>query len=318
MAFRLSTPSKTFILGEYLALMGGPTLVAATDKRFELAVDFTGHKTLTGIHQDSPAGLMYGQFADMFDGLEISFIDPYNGAGGLGASSAQFVMMSALKKMLEHGLKTCFEELNPHTVWTEYRNIFANTENWLPSGADVVNQLVGGITHFQWKPFKVERLSWDLTDLSFLIFKTPNKVSTHEHLSQLQNIDIEKLDHIASTTSFALKEQDAFQFVKGVTQYHEELEAQSLVCDESLELIDNLKKTDQVISVKGCGALGADTLFVVCEKQNVENLKGLAKVVGLQLIATNTTVSQGLKFDFNYDFKKHHVISRTNRTEVSL
>ena len=41
-ALRLSVPSKSFFLGEYLALTGGRTLLAATLPRFELPLDGRG------------------------------------------------------------------------------------------------------------------------------------------------------------------------------------------------------------------------------------------------------------------------------------
>jgi len=321
MALKLTAPSKTFIVGEYLALVGGATLVAATDERFELLVDLSGHSGLEGIHPDSPAGRVYTDNLHDFDGVQLNFVDPYKGSGGLGASSAQFVLMSLLKNLLKNNLKTVDEQLTAHQVWLDYRSLFSTSSTWMPSGADVVAQLIGGISSFQWKPFKVEKLSWSFEGLGFLIFKTPNKVSTHDHLKELNQLDVEKLQDIVAQATESLKEADAFQFVKSVQQYDVTLREQNLVCDKTIEILNNLKMSQSVLAAKGCGALGADTIFVVCEDKNIEALKSLAQVVGLKFVASNKTVSAGVQIEYNYDFKKHLAFKHndtSNFNEVTL
>ncbi len=321
MGFKLSAPSKTFILGEYLALLGGPALVAATGQRFELVVNLQGHPGLEGIHPESPAGRVYVDNPSCFEGVHVEFVDPYLGAGGLGASSAQFVLMLFLKSLLTKDLKSVNESLSAHQVWLDYRQMFSTTDTWLPSGADVVAQLIGGISWFQWKPFKIEKLTWSFEGLSFLVFKTPHKVSTHEHLSQLKELNPEKLQSIVLSTIEALKNEDSLKFIKGLRQFDVALREQNLICNETIELLNDFKMSESVLAAKGCGALGADTIFVVCENKDIEGLKSLAKVVGLTYVASNKNISPGIQMEYTYDFKKRLAFKSNEKpssTEATL
>lgn len=300
----LSVPSKTFLLGEYVALVGGPCLVAATEKRFELNVQLRGRGRLQGVHELSPAGQYYNKHKYAFLDVDIDFADPYQGAGGLGASSAQFILVYALKAFIENGFDKALPELEPETVWHEFRALHPDSKGWSPSGMDVVAQWIGGLANVQWEPFRIEPLAWPFENLSFLIFKTPFKVSTHEHLAELRQFDVEALQEVSSQTIAAIKDNDPLQFIKGMQEYERLLKEGKFVCLETFKLLENFKRMKNVLAVKGCGALGADTIAIVAEKDQVEALKGLCKVVGLDLVATDRQLSAGLQVQFEYKFSK--------------
>src|SRR3990167_4806167 len=78
-------PAKTFLLGEYVALQGGPAMILTTTPCFEVGV---GDLEIQAIHPDSPAGLCW---RDSGIPGELFWYDPYEGIGGLGASSAAFL-----------------------------------------------------------------------------------------------------------------------------------------------------------------------------------------------------------------------------------
>src|SRR2546428_1248481 len=89
-----TAPSKSFFIGEYLALVGGRVLVAATLPQFELIVH-SGQGRVRGIAAASPAGRWIATHPGFFNSTDIEFVDPHAGAGGWGASSAQFLMCYA-------------------------------------------------------------------------------------------------------------------------------------------------------------------------------------------------------------------------------
>jgi mevalonate kinase len=64
---KLSVPSKTFLVGEYIVLQGGPAILLSTPPCFEVITE------------------------------NNQFIDPYLGLGGFGASSAKFVLAEKAK-----------------------------------------------------------------------------------------------------------------------------------------------------------------------------------------------------------------------------
>ena len=93
----LSVPGKTFLLGEYVALDGGPSLLLSTEPRFELRVRARSRDVALPFHAQSPAGRFFERHADDLAAWEFEFRDPSGGRGGLGASSAQFALMYAFE-----------------------------------------------------------------------------------------------------------------------------------------------------------------------------------------------------------------------------
>src|SRR5207237_74228 len=76
--------------------------------------------------------------------IEIEFEDPHEGAGGFGASSAQFALL--YRALAERaGL-----EPSAPAAWRRYRQLTAvgAGEGLAPSGADLVAQWLGGICDF--------------------------------------------------------------------------------------------------------------------------------------------------------------------------
>lgn len=104
MSFTITAPSKTFLVGEYVALTGGPTLILNTTPRFELKISqqkIQSHFAVNGINLESPAGKFLQQNTNDFSSYQLQFLDPYQGAGGFGASSAQFAMVVAAQQLIK-------------------------------------------------------------------------------------------------------------------------------------------------------------------------------------------------------------------------
>src|SRR4051794_40802652 len=80
-------PAKTFLLGEYSALTGASAILITTSPSFELSL--VNEELLKNIHPNSPAGQWWKGHQITSKGL--SWFDPYQDLGGLGASSAQFL-----------------------------------------------------------------------------------------------------------------------------------------------------------------------------------------------------------------------------------
>ena len=81
MQITLSAPSKTFLVGEYLALSGGPSLVATTGQRFQLVLQKVNEENplvnklnKAGIHPESPAGRWALKYSECFENFDFSFV----------------------------------------------------------------------------------------------------------------------------------------------------------------------------------------------------------------------------------------------------
>jgi hypothetical protein len=119
-------PSKTFVLGEYLVLQGGPALVLCHPPYFE-AERGSSDRPLAS---QSPAGQLAKKTG--FDLSTLAFRDPHQGRGGFGGSGAEFLAVWAY-----HQGKTSFQEKDCWQAREDYRALASG------SGVDVLTQAFG-------------------------------------------------------------------------------------------------------------------------------------------------------------------------------
>ena len=261
-----TAPSKSFFIGEYLALVGGRVLVAATLPQFELIVH-SGQGRVRGIAAASPAGRWIATHPGFFNSTDIEFVDPHAGAGGWGASSAQFLMCYAAAR--QGGADAIDIEL----MQKAYLDAAWDGAGFPPSGADIVAQLEGGLVEFARADGMLVRHAWPFDDLEFYFVATGNKVATHEHLQQLASVDTAPLGAHAEDVCAALRTRDSDRFLGGIRAYANELERQSLVHHDTLALLRELASLPGVLASKGCGALGADVILAVVRAGSAASFK---------------------------------------------
>lgn len=249
-------PSKTFLLGEYLALQGGPSAILNTQPCFRLTI--TPNKTfkLLGIHPQSPAGLLLHDHQAQFAESEIVFTDPHDGQGGLGASSAQF---AGIYKAI-YG-----NDVAIATLLETYRHYAFHGTGTPPSGADVVSQLQQGICYFDGRDGSVQTRSWPFDKHGFALIRTGKKLATHEHLKTPPKIDAVTLREIVLTGWQALNNSDIAALSSAINAYANALQAANCLAEHSQRLLNSLSGLPGIIASKGCGALGADVLLVLYE-----------------------------------------------------
>ncbi len=178
-----SIPSKAFLLGEYGVLKGAPAILFALTPRFHLCVKkehdpqacqrrvLPDPCTEAAWHSHAPAGrlLNWLESEKLSQPFSFLFWDPFEGAGGLGASSALFGMVYfAYARELSHQLRPSWK-----AAWKLYRKLCGEDsldEAVLPSGADLIAQWQGGVT--LWNPICQQCSDlWPLVNASrFLIF----------------------------------------------------------------------------------------------------------------------------------------------------
>lgn len=291
MKFHLSVPSKTFLLGEYLALETGEALLVATQPRFELQVELTSKKQTLPFHKDSPAG-------HLLDGVEsnfaIEFMDPHRSCGGFGRSSAEFLFALFLKDFK----KIIYTEAS--TAWSSayvlkmFRQA-TKSYSFKPSGADTLAQFTGGVVSLRLKQSSAMKLEW-FKDLSFSLFHTGKKVPTHKHLNDLPQVNSDELQVIYQSGLEALKNLNKEAFLQAITCYRKTLQNQGLELPSTTEKIDKLLESDEILSAKGCGALGADVILCFHEKENAQKVRELAESLKLTWIADDRDMSEGFQF----------------------
>ncbi len=295
MALVFSIPGKTFLLGEYLALHGGPTLVALTHPNFELIAKKKGTGSLGTIHLDSPAGKFISAYSDYFAEFDLEFKDPYQGKGGFGASTAQFLGVYSLwlyKEAHQQDMEKLFDLKH---LLDAYNKVAWNGQGFAPSGADLVGQLKGSLTFFEKKKGLLSVASWPFMDLEFYLIHTGNKLATHEHLRALTDFDDTGLEKSFAMAKRSFETHQSELFVEAVNLYAMNLQALGFTCEPTLKLLGEMRKLSGIKAIKGCGALGVDVLFAVVAKDQSQELKMYCQKNNLSIVSSHQQISAGLQ-----------------------
>ena len=262
----IDAKSKTFLVGEYCVTCGGSAIVLCTDPKFRLRVKNSKNTQLRGIKEGSPAFTFYMENRKFFKNLFVKFIDPHKKTGGFGASSAQFATLYKLRSSIIDE-----NNVNISKFLDEYRLIAGKGQDIKPSGADCLAQFQNNHIYFNSNTNKIEDLQWNFKDIDFLIFKTGNKVATHEHLRKLSPDFIRAntgyMNQIVERVKKAWVQVDSENFVNNIMDFSALLNDLGFVCDKTEKLVSKILKIKGILAAKGCGAMASDTIIIIFEKK---------------------------------------------------
>lgn len=282
----LSVGGKTFIAGEYLALDGGPCLLATTAPRFELHVEMKDPSKSSDpiFHPHSPAGKLWAESQNFLNQFDLKFIDPYK-SGGFGASTAQFVLLYSFIHA---------SSLNWQQAINQYRELAKPDQGFAPSGADLAAMMKGHLCFFEREKSHLEGVNWPFGDKDFLIVKTSVKLSTHDHLQELKSFKAEPLRSDMQLIRRGLAENTFETFILGLRSFREKISALGLTAQETQKWVKELESHPEVIFAKGCGAMGMDVLFILFEKRNKPRVQEIVRMMGFEAKAGLSDLTDGL------------------------
>lgn len=293
MNFHFKAPSKTFLLGEYGVLKEGPAIVINTPPFFELKVQRGQESDCSGIHPLSPAGKWLRMHTHLFNNLKIEFIDPWQGSGGFGASSAQFLFVHMMTQvLLGH-----FPFMEKQKYLDLLLNDFLDLHEGMgirPSGADVLAQYLGGVSRIAVKRNQSSTQCWPFEFKNFLLFKTGHKINSHEHLRSLSGPELAEVAEMAKRCLFFFEESQWSAFAESLNQFQGLLSKNHWVYERTLSRIHEILAWPEVEAVKGCGAMGADALILLCEDSVSEILKRKCIDLGLKWVGDKFSITDGL------------------------
>ncbi|KTD50351.1 hypothetical protein Lqui_1676 [Legionella quinlivanii] len=261
-----SIPAKTFLIGEYAAVIGKSAIVLTTSPCFELRINST--EEIQGIHPESPAGKWWSRQKQA--GVGLSWFDPYQGQGGLGASSAQF---------LGAYLASCYlQKVTPtqENLLNAYFECAWSGNGLRPSGYDVLAQSNHHCVYINREQNILDCYHWPFPDIAILLLHSGKKLATHHHLQDMTLPDaIHLLPSIVEQAKTAFEHKDSQSLIDAINTYHQRLSEMGLVAEHSCQQIRDLKADKSVLAAKGCGALGADVLLiaVAAEQLNEQKIK---------------------------------------------
>lgn len=286
----LLVPSKTFLVGEYAILQGAPALVAATNPCFRFSAEKTDQEQKSLFHPDSAASRWFRQSEVLLKNWKVTFDDPHQGAGGFGASGAQFVFYHALSTYLQS--QRLSEDVND--VWQDYKAC----ETTQASGGDVVAQTLGGIVHISQDPFEAKSYDWPFDETDFVIVRTGQKIDTHTHLQQgLPSLEGIIAGAKLSVEAFFMSNVEAFASGLAITQ--KELVKVGLQAESTLAILEKLNAAPGVLVTKGCGAMGADTVLAIIDNEYRTEFFQSLRELKLHLVATSLDLVRETKLKVN-------------------
>lgn len=260
---KVLVPGKTFLVGEYLALIGGPSLIACSKPYFEITFAHSKTLQLGPLHKDSPAGrfLQHKKLK-----VSVNFNNPYYPPGGLGASTAEF--LGAFKAWLA----TENHPLDLDELLAEYLALFSGNKR-KPSGMDLIAQALGDLVVQTPKENYRKSMDWPFKDLALLLVHTNKKLATHHHLSELATLpDLERLKTSANDAIQALEIKDETLFIESIKSYAKELHRLDLVATHTRSLLEKFDATPEILAAKGCGAMGADVIALLLRPNHKEQV----------------------------------------------
>jgi mevalonate kinase len=259
--FKFSIPSKAFVLGEYAVLGGAPALLATIPPRFELRSGppfgsgprQSAARAFRDLSPEAPVRKLL-QVHENTSLLECSFVDPHNGSGGFGGSTAEFALAYAALNS---------ESADVSSLWKEYCHIQPQA-----SGADLAAQWSGGAVVANPISKTVKKVDVSHVLKNWFVFSAAHqsgrKVKTHEHLEVLKRADLSQLSKsgVLSNGIQAAASGDFAGFALAVNEYARLLRSMGFELPQTTEDRAVLSKISGVRAVKGTGAMQADAVLV--------------------------------------------------------
>lgn len=303
----ISCPAKTFIVGEYGVLDGGPAVLINTGPRFQCAFSNNPRSRveLPSFPKKSPVSQWVLNHSEDFKGLSLKWTDPFQGKGGLGFSSAQFNILYGYS-LMQQGVS--LDQISPQKLWRVYREM--EFEGWVPSGADVVSQWVGGVCLFQQNPLRVRSMTLPLPSIECLIVRTGDRLNTYEHLRDLKLEDVSDLKNLAREGVKAMEAGDEEEFLRVVNEYGKALIDQGFVTENTKDILKELKGLKEIKALKGCGAMGAEVIIVFYKKEEDKSLR--EKLSHLEIITDSSQITYGVETHKSLNNKKSEAGSSKN------
>lgn len=290
----LKIPGKTFLVGEYAVLVGGEALVLTTEPGFEVSINPNG-QLIHQFHPQSAAGLLLKD--ETYPHISIQSL--MASQGGYGYSTAEFIAAWTAKNKLGQSqtLNSLRSPKSLQRLFNDYISLYSSSnQNEKPSGADLISMLLGGVTHFKRDVESSVALQWPFHDIDFAIISTGLKVKTHEHLSGLKRQNLVDLIEPSQKVIQSFLNPRSDQFIDNIRAWSLILRRKEMQHNDSWSIKLSFEKIKTILAAKPNGALGADTITILYETCHKNEVHHLIKNQGFSVMATSTSLSQGLKY----------------------
>ena len=226
--FKLSFPSKTFLIGEYAVLDKGSAILVNTQPCFYFDVDLNASFSHFDFHPQSSAAFFIQQNQNLFLNVSILSFDPHSGQSGLGLSSAEWNCVYWVYRF-QTDQKFQLESQEDFLQMLESYRKLTQKQGLVASGVDALSQWMGDLCLYQTHPFYVDSVSWSFDRLQFAFFRVGKKHNTTEHLKNLKQKNFSKLKMISKKAVQSAQDRNSTQFIDQINEYALQLEKLGLV-----------------------------------------------------------------------------------------
>lgn len=278
-------PAKTFLIGEYSALVGGSVLGLATGPGFEVSYRQV-KEAFFPFPLQSPAGQLWSQLNTSHTDIQIELGELFNNLGGFGRSTAEY--LSVLIPLL----------INKSEDFIQIRKLYQQLSlksGAGASGADLAIQYFGKVMLHDGTKNTYLSAEWKFKDYDFILVSTGQKIKTHEHLAALELKYLESFPKVSDPLVQVYQTGSGDDFISAVNQWSDFLEAQVLTHKNSLDLKQLLLKNENILCVKPCGALGADVVVVFCKIENSATIQESLLAMNLVVQGTSADLIPGVQ-----------------------
>ncbi len=292
----LTFPGKTFVAGEYLALLGGPALLLSTEPRFALTVGKNSKAVeINPFHSNSPAGQLWSENKKVLAHFQFSFHDPYQ-LGGFGASSAQFALMQTVLQFQDTIFQPTELKLDWRVLLKDYRRLGA-AEGFPPSGADMIGAAAGQLTFYDRQHELIETFAWPFHETEIFVAHTGHKLATHEHLKTLSHFEASSFETAMKKLKQAFIQVHLGLFIEALNDYRTSLRRNGWIAGSTIDKLQALESSADsgLLFAKGCGAMGSDVILALCEKAKAMSFRALLEQQGFKVFAGSSQISKGLQ-----------------------
>lgn len=279
MIYKCTMPAKTFVLGEYSVTGNGKAVVLLSEPCFEASFSAGSQPGLS-----SPIEKFIGLYPKELSNVCCDFVDPYQGIGGFGSSSAEFL---AWIKYCYHMKGEEFDIANGDHYKQALQDFIAcssSATGLRPSGADMIAQNSGGLAFVDLACSNITNITWPFKGVDICLAHTKNKVATHEHLAKIKSGgDFSCLSRNVDRFKESLVSNCLDGVVGSINSSCTELDRLGFLHPRSKEIINSALKHDFCLAAKGCGAMGADVILFVYHSSFFEKMKKFLNSEGLDL-----------------------------------
>lgn len=262
-------PGKTFLLGEYIAMYGGPALIALTQPCFQLDMN-------KRLHPDCPAARLWKHTTG--NSCDWGLNDPYQSKGGLGASSAEFLL--AYKQLYPGKIDIPLL----HKTFLAYSS---KNQGMAPSGYDLVAQTSNGCVLVESNPIHMQSFDWQFKEIGFVLVHTGIKLPTHSHLKDLQDLNWQAFIPAAEKACEAMMDSNTEDFLSAINNFSAQLRKQHLLASHTKHLLENWTQQLPILAAKGCGAMGADVIAIFALEDKIDFIVSFLNQKMYDVLATH-------------------------------